>query len=74
MSRVSYFCPDVTHSLCLHHFFSPALLQRDKWQLSVSLLTPQPFSQQLGHDSSLVLKIFDFQGFDTFYLCAHHGP
>lgn len=73
MSRVSYFCPDVTHSLCLHHFFSAALLQKHKWQLSLSLLTSQPFSRELGHESSLVLKILDFQVFDTFYLCTHQS-
>lgn len=67
---VSYFCPDVTHSLFLHHFFPPALFQRDKWQLSLSLLRSQPFPQELGCHSSLVLKILSSKGFDTFYFCA----
>lgn len=70
MSTVSYFCPDVTHSLFLHCFFPPVLFQRDKWQLSLSFLKSQPFPQELGCDSSLVLRILNFQVFATFYLCT----
>lgn len=73
MSTVSYFCPDVTHSLFLHCFFPPVLFQRDKWQLSLSLLRSQPFPQELGCDSSLVLRIstFRFLLHFTFALRVH---
>lgn len=70
MSPVSYFCPDITHSLFLHHFFPPVLFQRDKWQLSLSLLRSQPFPQELGCDSSLFLKIFNSKVFDAFCFCT----
>lgn len=70
MSRVSYFCPDTTHSLCLHHL-SLALLQQDKWQLSLSLPTSQPCSQESVLLSSYVQKILDCQVFlIRFFLCT----
>lgn len=70
MSRVSYFCPDTTHSLCLHHL-SLALLQEDKWQLSLSLPTSQPCSQESVLLSSYVQKILDCQTFlIRFFLCT----
>lgn len=69
MSRVSYFCPNTTHSLCLHHF-SLALLQQDKWQLSLSLPTSQPRSQESVLLSSYVQKILDCQIFERFFLCT----
>lgn len=55
----------------MHHFFTPALLQGDKWQLSPSLLSSQPCSRELRHDSSAVQKILDFHAVGTFYLCTH---
>lgn len=70
MSRVSYFCPNTTHSLCLHHF-SLALLQQDKWQLSLSLPTSQPRSQESVLLSTYVQKILDCQIFERFFLCTH---
>lgn len=70
MSRVSYFCPDITHSLCLHHFLFLLLFSKE---INGNCHCPSwlPFSQELGRDSSLVLKILDFQVFDMFPLCTH---
>lgn len=61
MLPIHYACPVI---------FPPALLQRDNWQLSLSLTSP--FSHESRHDSSLVLKILDFEVFDTFHLRRLH--